>query len=95
MDIKEKIKNVLMDLDVADPEVKMLDEYGYRAVAVLVSKTFEGMPDGDRQHLVWRKLLEDLTDREQEWVEFVFTKAPSELGPAGKKLMELEPELKP
>ncbi len=79
MDIKEKVKQVLMQLNVIDPEVKILDEYGYRVVAVVVSRSFEGMTDGDRQHLVWRKLLEELTDREQEWVEFVFTKAPSEL----------------
>ena len=44
-----------------------------------MSATFEGMADGDRQHLVWGKLLEELGDREQEWVEFVFTEAPCEL----------------
>ncbi len=94
MNIKEKVKEILTRLDVTDPEVRILDEPGYRVVALVVSRSFEKMSDGDRQHLVWGKLLDELTDREQEWVEFVFTKAPSELGPAGKKLIELEPQLK-
>jgi acid stress-induced BolA-like protein IbaG/YrbA len=95
MDIREKIRDVLMDLNVVDPQVQFLDGYGYRVVAVVVSKTFEGMPDGDRQHLIWRKLLEGLTDREQEWVEFVFARAPSEWkrGDASSKVpvAEVEP----
>lgn len=91
MDIKEKIKNVLERLDVAEPEVKILDEFGYRVVAVVISKTFEGMSDGDRQHLVWGKLLDELTDREQEWVEFVFTKAPSELDSSKTPVSQLIP----
>ena len=95
MDIKEKLKQVLKRLDVVDPEVRILDEFGYRLVALVVSKTFEGMSDGDRQHLVWGKLLDELTDREQEWVEFVFTKAPSELGPSGVGLKIPATELKP
>jgi acid stress-induced BolA-like protein IbaG/YrbA len=79
MDIKEKIKQVLLSLDIVDPEVIFLDEYGYRVVAVVISSSFQGMPDGDRQHMVWGKLLDELTEREQGWVEFVFTKAPSEI----------------
>ena len=55
----------------------------------------EGMPDGDRQHLVWGKLLDELTDREQEWVEFVFTKAPSELDPSRTIPKTPVTELKP
>jgi hypothetical protein len=95
MDIKEKVRQALLRLDVVDPEVRIIDEPGYRVVALVVSSSFEQMSDGDRQHLVWGKLLDELTDREQGWVEFVFTKAPSELGPKGRKLMEMEPELKP
>ena len=95
MDIKEKVKNILERLDIAEPEVKILDEFGYRVVALVVSKSFEGMPDGDRQHLVWGKLLDELTDREQEWVEFVFTKAPSELASSGTTARAPVTELKP
>jgi acid stress-induced BolA-like protein IbaG/YrbA len=82
MDIKEKVKQVLLRLDVVDPEVRILDGFGYRVVALVISSSFEGMPDGDRQHMVWGKLLDSLTEREQAWVEFVFTKAPSEYDPS-------------
>jgi len=95
MDIKDKVKQTLMHLNVVDPEVKILEEFGYRVVALVVSKSFEGMPDGDRQHMVWGKLLDELTDREQEWVEFVFTKAPSELDPPGAGLNAHVTEVKP
>jgi acid stress-induced BolA-like protein IbaG/YrbA len=95
MDIKEKVRQALMSLDVADPEVRFLDEYGYRVVALVVSPSFEGMSDGDRQHMVWGRLLNELTRRELEWVEFVFTKAPSEIDPAGARSKSPVTELKP
>lgn len=79
MDLKEKIEHILLQMPVVEPEVKFLDGYGYRFVILVVSGSFETMSDGDRQHMVWRNLLGGLTDREQESVEFVFTKAPSEI----------------
>ena len=50
-----------------------------RALVFVVSPTFEGMDDGHRQLLVWGKLLEDFTPEERSEVEFVSTRAPSEL----------------
>jgi acid stress-induced BolA-like protein IbaG/YrbA len=95
MNIKEKVRQILMSLDVIDPEVKILDEYGHRVVALVVSNSFEGMSDGDRQHLVLGKLLDELTNKELDWVEFVFTKAPSELSPSKTGPKVPVTELKP
>jgi hypothetical protein len=46
---------------------------------VVTSKEFETMDEGERQHLVWKKLIEKLDPYEQTLVEFVHTTAPSEM----------------
>jgi hypothetical protein len=39
---------------------------------------FENMDEGERQHLVRKKLIETLDEDEQALVEFIHTMAPSE-----------------
>ncbi len=40
------------------------------------------MEEGDRQRLVWGKLLDELPDRDSRMVEFVYTDSPSEVAEA-------------
>jgi stress-induced morphogen len=50
-----------------------------QALITLVSPTFEGMSDGARQEMVWDQILKSLSEEDQERIEFIYTKAPSEL----------------
>ena len=76
---KDRVKQILEQLDIADPKVDILDNRGLRILAAVVSPSYEEMEEGDRQAMVWSKLLEELGDEESRWVEFVFTDSPSEL----------------
>jgi acid stress-induced BolA-like protein IbaG/YrbA len=82
MKIQEKVKKVLEDLPLSGLEVEIEPSNGFRVVAVVTSRDFETMDEGERQHLVWKKLIERLDDYEQTLVEFVHTMAPSEMEPA-------------
>jgi acid stress-induced BolA-like protein IbaG/YrbA len=78
MNFKSKVKKVLEGLPLSNLEVEIEPDSGARVVAVVTSDEFEGMDEGERQHLVWKKLLEELDPYEQTLVEFVHTMAPSE-----------------
>ena len=78
MGLKQKIKKILEDLPLPGLEVEIEPDSGPRVVAMVTSASFENMDEGERQHLVWRKLLDDLDPDEQRFVEFVHTMAPSE-----------------
>jgi hypothetical protein len=80
--LEEKVKKLLESLEIVDPEVRILKHYGLRILAQVVSPSFETMDEGDRQTLVWGKLLDDLPDRESRMVEFVYTDSPSEIAEA-------------
>lgn len=78
MGLKEKIKKVLETLPLPGLEVEIEPDNGSRVVAIVTSEAFETMDEGERQHVVWRKLLDELDPDEQRLVEFVHTMAPSE-----------------
>jgi hypothetical protein len=77
--LEEKVKKLLEGLEIVKPEVRIIDHYGLRILAQVVSPSFETMDEGDRQVLVWGKLLDELPDRESRMVEFVYTDSPSEI----------------
>lgn len=79
MKLEEKVKRLLEGLDLAAPRIKILDHHGLKILAQVVSPSFETMDEGDRQRLVWGKLLDELPDRESRMVEFVYTDSPSEI----------------
>ena len=54
------------------------DSAAYQYFGEFVSPIFEAMNDGQRQRLVWDRILALLDYRDQERVEFVYTNAPSE-----------------
>jgi stress-induced morphogen len=84
LNIREKVQQILQRLAIADPQVRILEESGTRVLAQVVSSSFEGMDEGERQRLVWSKLLDELGDDQSRWVEFVFTDSPNELEAAEK-----------
>jgi acid stress-induced BolA-like protein IbaG/YrbA len=82
MKIQEKVKKVLEELPLSGLSVEIEPDNGFKVVAVVTAKEFETMDEGERQFLVWKKLIESLDDYEQTLVEFVHTMAPSEMEPA-------------
>jgi acid stress-induced BolA-like protein IbaG/YrbA len=76
-ELTEKITAALRDLDL---ENATIDARGVdRSIfATVVSSSFAGMDEAERQRMVWRALREHLTDQERVVVEFVFTVAPGE-----------------
>jgi hypothetical protein len=82
MTIQEEVKKALEELPLAGLAVEIEPDSGFRVVAVVTSNDFESMDEGERQHMVWKKLLERQDDYEQTLVEFVHTMAPSEIEPA-------------
>jgi hypothetical protein len=76
--VAEKVKTVLEKLKLRGLEVEIEPDTGFKVVAVVTSDDFEQMDEGERQQLVWMKLLEELDPYEQTLVEFVHTMAPSE-----------------
>ena len=78
MNVKEKIHNILMNLPVEQVQVRLINQFSHRVVALVVSPTFEGMDESHRQSIVWNELLQQLPSQDQYWVEYVFTKTPTE-----------------
>jgi hypothetical protein len=82
MKIQDKVKKALEELPLSGLDVEIEPTSGFRIVPVVISPDFETMDEGERQHLVWKKLIERLDDHEQTLVEFIHTMAPSEMEPA-------------
>lgn len=82
MKIEDKIKMVLEELPLSGLAVEIEPNDGFKVVAVVTSNDFETMDEGERQHIVWKKLIQRLDGHEQSLVEFVHTMAPSEMEPA-------------
>lgn len=70
---KEQIKKVLEELGRTDVD----EEFG-RYSAIVVSPEFEGLDEGERQHRVWKHVIERLDPDTSEALEFIYTYSPSE-----------------
>lgn len=70
---KEQIKKLLEELGWADVQ----EEFG-RFNAIVVSPEFEGMDEGERQHRVWKHVLDRLDTTDSMHIEFIYTYSPSE-----------------
>lgn len=73
----ERVKAILINGNLIKPEVEMIKE-GHRWVACIVSATFEGINEAERQALVWDILEQNLTEEEHRQVVYVSTTSPSE-----------------
>ncbi len=78
MKIHERVKKALEELPLSGLAVEIEPDSGFKVVAVVTSIDFEKMDEGERQHLVWKKLIQKLDADEQALVEFIHTMAPSE-----------------
>ncbi|MCA9643931.1 MAG: hypothetical protein H6718_16155 [Polyangiaceae bacterium] len=76
-DLSEKITAALRDLELEAPQI---DVHGIdrSIIATVVSGSFSGMDEAERQKMVWHALRQSLNDQERLAVEFVFTVAPDE-----------------
>lgn len=63
----------------ADPIVSAERGDFTKVLVYVVSPTFEGMDEGDRQEIVWERVLEDFAPDDQRKIEFIYTDAPSEV----------------
>ena len=61
------------------PKVEVMEGDPYRYLGNIISPTFEGMDDYERQKLVWRRVYETLEDEDHRWIEFLFTNTPAEM----------------
>ncbi len=78
MNYEKKIRRIFEELEVDHPEVIIHQGDGYRVEVVVISPSFAAMDEGDRQSLVWSKILNELTDEEQGSIDTVFTFSPAE-----------------
>ncbi len=76
--IEEQLFRSLKRIDLIDPVIRIGPGDHGRAVAVIVSQTFEGMNEARRQEIVWDRILKDLDEDEQREIEFLYTDTPSE-----------------
>jgi acid stress-induced BolA-like protein IbaG/YrbA len=74
----EELERTLRKLPLQNMSVDMEGRPGH-LVAVVSSPDFEQHEEAARQQMVWRHLIETLSDEERAEVEFVFTLTPDEL----------------
>lgn len=62
-----------------EPSVSADEGYPGKFLVYVLSPTFEGLDEGERQEIVWEQVFKCLDEDEQERIEFIFTEAPSEV----------------
>jgi hypothetical protein len=80
--LTESFRKILRDVSVRTDYIGW-DRRGWgdpnKATVTVVSPDFEDMGDGRRQELVWEAVYSNLGYKAHDQIEFIFTKAPSEL----------------
>jgi acid stress-induced BolA-like protein IbaG/YrbA len=61
------------------PEVQVLEGDPCRFLGNIISPTFEGMEDWERQELAWGRVYDTLDEEDHRWIEFLFTNTPAEM----------------
>jgi hypothetical protein len=64
-----------------DPQVSAIPSGYTKVMGVVVSPAFETMNEAERQELVWDRVLRTFDESEVKRIEFIYTDAPSEVGP--------------
>jgi len=59
--------------------IEVKESEPFRFVANIVSPTFEGMEDWERQEFVWKRVYEKFSEQDIQWLEFIFTNTPAEM----------------
>lgn len=79
---EQRLREILCRIEGARVDV---GRDGAKYVAFVVSSSYEGMDEGDRQAQAWGLLLDNLTDDEQAQVAFVYTNTPQERAEAERE----------
>jgi acid stress-induced BolA-like protein IbaG/YrbA len=74
----EELEPTLKALPLRSMSVNVEGRPGH-LVAIVSSPDFEPQDEAARQQMVWRHLIEKVSDEERAQVEFVFTLTPDEL----------------
>jgi hypothetical protein len=61
------------------PEFRVIETEPYRYAGIIVSPTFEGMEDHDRQRMAWQAVLDTFGEEDRRWIEFLYTHTPAEM----------------
>lgn len=79
--MEDKLRAILQRVGGPDATV-IIRRDDWRFVATVIARCFEGMHDVERQEKIWDALLDELSDTEAEFLEYVHTEAPSEVAGA-------------
>jgi hypothetical protein len=80
MTAQERVRDVLQSLPLERPEIYVVPAESGRLIATVVSESFDGMDEAERQERVWDAMLRQMTPLERSGVEFVFTISPHDPG---------------
>ena len=61
------------------PEIKVIEDFPLRYIAVIVSPTFEGMDENDRQVLAWQAVYDHISEDDRRWIFYMHTYTPAEV----------------
>lgn len=78
----ERYKELLrrsMDGHLESLQVDVKEGDPCRFLGNIISPTFDGMDDFDRQHLVWGRVYDTLAEEDHRWIQFLFTHTPAEM----------------
>lgn len=81
LDVKgfsERLQRSLQDV-LETPKVTAIEGDRFMMLGFVISPTFEGMDEGERQRIVWDRALRTFDPDEQVRIEFIYTDAPSEI----------------
>jgi hypothetical protein len=79
---RERYKQMLtesMEGHLESPLVDVLEAEPFRFQGSIVSPTFEGMEDWERQELVWGRVYRTFNEEDRRWLDFIFTNTPAEM----------------
>ncbi len=73
-DFEKRVRNILMTSDLIEPVVELFPD-GMRLVVHVVSSSFEGVDDAERQALMWDLFEQNLSPDDHNLIEYVFVDA--------------------
>jgi acid stress-induced BolA-like protein IbaG/YrbA len=79
---RERYKEMLtrsMEGHLESPQVEVMEGEPFRFQGNIVSPTFEGMEDWERQELVWGRVYATFNEEDRQWLDFIFTNSPAEM----------------
>lgn len=77
---QDRVRAVLESLPLDHSEIYVVPVESGRLIATVVSESFDGMDEAERQEYVWNALLRETKPPERDQVEFVFTVSPHDPG---------------